>query len=246
MKTLFKNLLIFKQILMIRLLLPLYTIFFYSPCVIFFLLIHSYKGVGRSLRRWAKGCLWWIGQPYTVEGLENIDKNKRYIVVSNHGSIIDIPLTGLLFGTPISWVMKDVLLKVPITSTMFKLGVGIPIARTKPREAQAKMFETVDRLKKKMDPNIIIFPEGTRTKTGEMSDFKRGYVPLVRQYEMDILPVTLCGVYNFLSADASLPNPDTNMKIIVHPPQRYEDIKEFTDKEINKKMQEIVQKDYYA
>lgn len=231
---------------MLRVLLPFYTCFISSPSVIFCLLIRNYFGVANTLYFWGKSMMWFIGQPYTVEGIENIDKNKRYIVISNHGSMLDIPLHATLFRTPLSWVMKESLLRIPIANIMFLLGIGIPIPRANARKSQEKLFNSVNQLRLKMKPNIIIYPEGTRTRTGQMNNFKRGFVQLARHYEMDILPITICGAYGFCSTEKIFPNPKAKLKVIIHPVQKLEDIKDLTDKEIIQNMYDLISKDYYV
>jgi len=235
----------FIQTILLFIILPFYTCFIYVPCLIFFLSIHFYNSVGRSLKRWSRSCFWCIQQPYTIEGLEKIDLNKRYIIISNHSSLMDIPAIGLLTGKPISWVMKESLLRLPILNILFTLGIGISIPRADARKSQEKLLKKIKVLKERMNPNIIIYPEGTRTKNGEFNLFKRGFVKIMRAYKMDILPVTLSGFYNFYSKKSFFTNPDSKLKIIVHPVQKYQDLKELDDKEIAKKMQELISIRYY-
>ncbi|MGL4676794.1 MAG: lysophospholipid acyltransferase family protein [Brevinema sp.] len=197
------------------------------------------------INKWGRDCLWLLGQPYSIEGIENLNPEKRYMIISNHGSMVDVPLNALISKTPLSWVLKEELLKIPIANLMFVLGVGIPILRSNARESQQKILENILKLKQKINPNIIIYPEGTRTKTGELNPFKRGFTQVMRSYKMDILPITLSGVFNFYSYKQKIPNPDSQMKITIHPVVRYQDLKDLPDKEIAQNIQQIVASVYY-
>ncbi|MGL5956192.1 MAG: lysophospholipid acyltransferase family protein [Brevinema sp.] len=200
---------------------------------------------GFIINKWGRDCLWFLGQPYQIEGLENIDPSKRYIIVSNHSSMVDVPLNALLYKTPSSWVLKEELLRIPIVNIMFLLGIGIPIMRSNAKKSQQKILENILKLKQKINPNIIIYPEGTRTKTGQLNPFKRGFIQVMKSYQMDILPITLSGVFNFYSAKQKIPNPDSHIKITIHPAINYYDLKDLSDKEITKQIQQIVASVYY-
>ncbi len=241
----FKNIKQLWQLFILKVYFPVATVFIYSPLVIIGLLLKSPKFTGYFLYRWGKDCYWLLGKSYVIEGLENVDPDKRYLIISNHGSIMDVPLNALIFRNPLSWVLKAELMKVPVVNIMFHLGVGIPIHRNNARESQQKMLDNINRIRKNINPNVLIYPEGTRSKTGELGVFKRGFVQVMRTYEMDILPITLSGIVNFYSYKQKFPNTDSPIKAIIHPVETYEKLKELDDKEIAKKMQDIIASAYY-
>lgn len=225
---------------------PFITCLIYAPLTSFFLLIRVPRLAGWAILMWAKTMFFLLLIPIEIEGKEHIDPNKRYIVIANHSSFLDIPLLAILFGTPLSWVLKDSLLKIPILNIAFLLGVGIPIPRGNAKKSQEQLNQRAKMLKKKINPNILIYPEGTRSKTGEIGEFKKGFVRLMRNEEMDLLPITLCGVYRFCSSQQWPPNPHSRLKIVIHPPQPYTELQHWDDRDIAIKMKELIKHSYYA
>ena len=226
---------------------PITTCVIYCPLIVLFLLLKDYKKVGWGIHQWGESIFKLLGQPYEIEGLENIDKDKRYLLISNHSSMYDVSLCTLLFNQqPISWILKESLLKIPVANIMFLLGIGIPISRANARGSQKKIMDRIKVLRESINPHIIMYPEGTRSKDGEIHDFKRGFIKVMKEYEMDVLPVTLSGVYTFFSAKQKLTNPSAVLKVTIHPPQTYQELHTMTDKEILEKMQTMIKKDYYA
>ena len=226
---------------------PITTCVIYCPLIVIFLLLKSYKSVGWLIQQWGESIFILLGQSYEIEGLENIDKNKRYLLVANHGSMYDISLCTLILNQqPISWVLKESLLKIPVAGTAFRLGLGIPISRTNARDSQKKIMDKIKALREHINPHIIMYPEGTRSKDGEIHAFKRGFIQVMKEYEMDVLPVTLSGVYTFFSTKQKLTEPSANLKITIHPPETYQNLQTMTDKEILEKVRTIIKKDYYA
>lgn len=204
------------------------------------LLFRAYKFFGLYVQFWAWSLVKLMAQPYTVEGAENIPKDGSCIVVSNHISSFDIPLLGMMLSRPTTWVMKNTLLKVPILGCLFMLGLGIPIERQKATESTKASLKRMRKIRDSMDSHIIIYPEGMRSRNGKVLPFKRGFVYLMRSYKMDILPVTICGGYSFLRKGALFTNPDAKVKIVFHPVQRYEELKDIQDRKIVKQIQATV------
>src|SRR3990172_7234295 len=79
---------------------------------------------------WARFILWANGVRIKVEGLENIDKKKSYVFISNHQSNLDGLAIGTTLPSPLRFVIKKSLLKIPIMGQAFKLGRMIVIDRS--------------------------------------------------------------------------------------------------------------------
>lgn len=126
-----------------------------------------------------------------VEGLELIDRRKQYVIVINHNTVIDIPT---LYYLPLNfrWVSKREVFRVPFFGQYLVLHGDICIDRGRAAEALEQMVR-----KGKMwigrGASIAIFPEGTRSKDGEIHRFKAGAFTLAREAGVDILPVVLDG-----------------------------------------------------
>lgn len=233
------------QTLVYKIFYPLYTYLIGAPIVIIAILLKKYEFVGWFNHNWGKGAFACIFQKFEVVGEQYIDPRKRYLIVSNHGSSYDIPAILSIIKSPISWVIKDALLKVPIMNILFSLGIGIPIPRSNARESQKRILKRIEVLRKSINPNIAIFPEGTRSITGELNPFKRGFAKVMKNYQMDILPITLCGFYEFAPRSRFLLNPSSKLKIIVHPPISYEQAKNIDEKLLAKQIEQQIKSVYY-
>jgi 1-acyl-sn-glycerol-3-phosphate acyltransferase len=131
-----------------------------------------------------------------VKGKKNIDPETSYIILTNHQSSYDIFLVYGWMGIDIKWIMKKELRKVP------GLGFGsekvghIFLDRSNSRAAVRSLEEA----KKKLvnGTSVVIFPEGTRSKTGIPGPFKRGAFKLALDLSLPILPVTLINTRKIL------------------------------------------------
>lgn len=127
-----------------------------------------------------------------IEGLENIDKEKTYMIMANHSSFYDIPLVNIL---PINmrWVAKKELLWMPILGVVLYLKNDILVKRGDAESAKHMMMESLASLRKGI--SMTVFPEGTRTKTGAMGEFKEGAFLVAKKARVAVLPVVLAGPY---------------------------------------------------
>lgn len=138
------------------------------------------------------GILLITGIRVKTTGIENIDRKAVYVFASNHSSQLDI--TALQWGVPnrLSMIFKKELARIPFFGWQLYLGPYVVINRKDP---QAAMKSLVD-AKKVMDKkkiSVLVFPEGTRSKTGEVQSFKRGAFYLAARSGYPIVPITING-----------------------------------------------------
>jgi len=145
-------------------------------------------------------CAWaslyiWIFPPWavTVIGREKIDPNKTYIIVSNHQSLVDILVAFTLF-VHFKWVSKSEIFKVPLIGWNMLLNQYVPLERGR-KTSIKKMYSACER-HLKLGSSIFLFPEGTRSTTGKMRDFKEGAFVLAKRLEVPILPIVINGSKN--------------------------------------------------
>ena len=142
-------------------------------------------------RQWARWILGGCGIRVEVEGLENIDPQQPYVIMTNHQSVIDI---GAVIQTlPISFrfVAKKELIWIPIFGWALPLAGHVIINRGKHNEAVRSLKRAAQRIADGV--NVIIFPEGTRSATGDLLPFKSGGFHLAIQAQVPILPATISG-----------------------------------------------------
>ena len=143
-------------------------------------------------------CFWWTNavialNPYwkvTVSGLENIDRHKQYVVVSNHQSLADIVL---MYKTKMQfkWVAKDSLFKIPILGWNMRLARHIRLERGDFSSTKRAYREAIQWLRSGV--SVVFFPEGTRSDNQEMGTFQNGAFKLAIKERVPILPIRIEG-----------------------------------------------------
>ena len=164
-----------------------------------------------------------------VVGAENIDKNQAYVIVINHMSMMDIMS---LYPVPLvfKWVSKREVYKIPMVGRLLFMHGDIVINRSNPKEAM--QFVHTQGLKwLKKGASVSIFPEGTRSKDGEIHNFKAGAFILAKDAGVPILPVVLDGT-NSLVRKGWMINWRNVITIKVLPPVPAEEVAERSIKEV--------------
>lgn len=153
-------------------------------------------GLHYSLR----GLLSLIGGRVVVDGTENIPKNGPLIIVSNHQSLLDIPLLHLVFRNhrPRFVSKKELAKWIPSVSFNLRYGESAVIDRENPRQAIPELKRVAKKMLEK-DFSIVIFPEGTRARNGELKDFHAaGLTVLLKELpQAPIVPVVIDGSWKF-------------------------------------------------
>lgn len=132
------------------------------------------------------------GVKVKITGLENINRKDVYVFASNHSSQLDI--TALQWGVPnrLSMIFKKELARIPFFGWQLYLGPYVVVDRKDPQAAMKSLKEA----KKVMDEkkiSVLVFPEGTRSETGEVQSFKRGAFYLASHSGYPIVPITING-----------------------------------------------------
>ncbi len=127
----------------------------------------------------------------TVIGLEHVDRRKQYVIVLNHNTVIDIPA---LYYVPLNfrWVSKREVFKTPFFGQYLILHGDICIDRGRAAEAMEQLLRKGKSWIAR-GASIAVFPEGTRSKDGEIHRFKAGAFSLAKEAGVAILPVVLDG-----------------------------------------------------
>jgi 1-acyl-sn-glycerol-3-phosphate acyltransferase len=142
-------------------------------------------------RLWGRIQLGTTGTKVRIQGLENLDPQKTYIVVSNHQSNFDI--FALLGYLPIQfrWTAKAELFRLPFLGwAMSRIGY-IPIERDSPKKAYRSMLQAAEKVRKSV--SVMIFPEGTRSPDGKLHTFKKGLFLIALKSQAPILPIAIRG-----------------------------------------------------
>lgn len=177
---------------------------------------------------------WWRVK---INGLENLDRKKTYLVVINHRSLYDIPLVNLM-NINTKWVAKHELLKTPILGQLLFFRNDIMVKRGDPESTKAMMLRCFGYLKNGI--SIAIFPEGTRSKTGGVDEFKEGAFLIAKKARVPILPIVVEGTWEAeKKGEWGLLNPNTFVMNIL-PEIPVEKIKEKGIKELSDYTHDII------
>src|SRR5262245_48127074 len=123
------------------------------------------------------------------------------LVCANHQSMFDPPLVGLTCPRRMNYLARDTLFRVPVLSQLIAFLDAIPIDRE--GGGLAGLKETLRRLK--ASELVLIFPEGTRTRDGNVAPLKPGFISVARRSRVPLIPVGLDGAYQAWPRTASFP-----------------------------------------
>lgn len=123
------------------------------------------------------------------------DMRRPYVVVSNHESFVDILLISHL-PTEMKWMSKIEIMRIPLVGWMMRLARDIPLERGDAASTAKALEAARERLASKV--SIMIFPEGTRSKTGDLREFKTGAFRLAIEAQAPVLPLAVYGTRDAL------------------------------------------------
>lgn len=131
-----------------------------------------------------------------IEGREQIDPKAAYVITVNHQSMLDIPLMYALPRLNFKWVSKKEVYKWPLFGVVLWLHGDITV------DTKGSVRKTLAFMEKGMahlcrGTSIIIFPEGSRSRDGQIHNFKEGAFLLAREAGVPILPCVIDGGKTF-------------------------------------------------
>jgi 1-acyl-sn-glycerol-3-phosphate acyltransferase len=125
-----------------------------------------------------------------LEGREKIPWNRPVVLVSNHRSLIDI-LALYKIRRPFKWTSKTENFKLPFVGMVLSLTNSVRISRESLRSGAQFLSQAEHEMKK--GSSILLFPEGTRSRSREMRPFKEGAFLLAQKMQTGIIPIVHTG-----------------------------------------------------
>lgn len=157
---------------------------------------HTGNPVHIIARIWARSILTVSRVPVRVHGLSNIEPGKSYIYMANHQSNFDIPVLLGYLPVQFRWLAKAELFKIPVFGRAM-LGAGyVKIDRFNQESAFKSIEEAAQRMKDGV--SVMIFPEGTRSRDGNIRPFKKGGFVMAVDSGVPIVPVILKGTRSIM------------------------------------------------
>lgn len=142
----------------------------------------------------------WFNPLWDIEiiGLENYDRSKATVFIANHQSFVDMPLLALL-PWQMKWVSKDALIKAPVLGWFMRMSGHISVKR-----GTAAGLNSLKKLKPYLNDGVpvMLFPEGTRSRMGELITFKNGAFMVAKEMDVAIQPILIWGTRNVIKPDS--------------------------------------------
>ena len=180
---------------------------------IFVALFSRRMGPTKIMRAWAKIILWLYGVRLVVETEVPLMPDRPAIYMSNHASMIDIPVLVAALPMHFRFIYKKSLSYIPFVGQAMLLMAMVPIDRGNRDRAVRSLRKAGVLIKKGID--LMIFPEGTRTRSGELLPFKKGGFLLAIQEKIDIVPISLSHSQKLAGRSSILASPGT-IEVKVH------------------------------
>lgn len=128
-----------------------------------------------------------------IEGIrKRVDNGEGFCFVSNHTSMLDIILMLGRLKARAGFVAKIELLFVPVINVMIAMTHSVFINRRNLRASINAIHKAGENIRK--GHSMVIFPEGTRSKTGEIAQFKHGAFRMATESGACVVPVTVKGL----------------------------------------------------
>lgn len=143
------------------------------------------------VRKWASGTLRLAGIPWRIEGNDRVPEEGACIFVANHQSSVDIPVCLAALPGRVRMMAKRSLFRIPIFGWLLRLEDFIPVDRSAGRKARLSLAPAERFLRD--GGRLLVFPEGTRSRTGELGMFKTGAFRLALSTGAPIVPVVIVG-----------------------------------------------------
>jgi len=162
----------------------------------------AFFGIGKW---WVRQQLWLCGCSWDSTGWNNVPENIRSgqqsaIFMSNHQSLLDPPLLMGAIPVPAVYIAKKELKWVPFVGWAAMVAGMIFIDRGNSEKAAVSLIRAAEQIAN--GKNVVIFPEGTRTRDGRIGKFKKGGFGLAIRAGVPIVPLITIGGWNILPKGA--------------------------------------------
>ena len=147
-------------------------------------------------RWWARIILRTLLIPVKVEGREHLEPGQSYVFVANHQGAFDIFLIYGFLGRNFKWMMKHQINKIPFVGYACRKSHQIMVDK----RGVSKIKKTYDDARRILQQgcSVTVFPEGARTFTGHMGQFRKGAFALADELQLPVVPLTINGSFDIL------------------------------------------------
>lgn len=201
------------------------------------------RTVDRIARIWSRLWLAAAGSTIEVDGHELVDRSRSHIVVANHLSVFDIMACFIAVPLPIRFLAKKELFSIPILASAMR-AIGIIEVD---RGARSAIHELVNQQARQLvasGRSVIIYPEGTRSRNGELRAFKKGAFTMAIAGGIPVLPVTIAGTFEAWPA-GRLWIRGGPIKVVIDPPVETVGLTREDTSRLTEQVHQVIDKRYH-
>lgn len=173
--------------------------------------------IERIISMWASAWIVPAGVRLEVRGAEHIDPSTSYVVTANHLSNYDIFTAFAALPIPIRFLAKKELFKIPLLAPAMRAVGIVEVDRASRGAAIASINRQSTRVIER-GHSLIIYPEGTRSRSGTLGPFKKGAFSIAVNAQMPVLPVTVHGSYEVWTPERPIIRGGRTITVTVDPP----------------------------
>jgi len=173
------------------------------------------NSIHKIARLWARILLKLSGVKVEVLGVEHVLRDRPQIFMSNHQSGFDIFIVLAYIPGQFRWIAKKELFRIPVFSLAMKKAGYIEIDRQHRDQAMMSLNRAAQKIRE--GKSVMSFPEGTRSRDGQIKPFKQGMFHLALQAGVPIVPVTIVGASEIMPKRSLRIYPGKIRLIIGHP-----------------------------
>jgi len=151
-------------------------------------------------RDWVRWALWAAGTPVQVDGMERIPRDTPFVAAANHTSLFDILALSLVLPGSVRFVAKEELTRIPLFGRAMRVAGNVPIERTHKAHAIEAYKVAADAIRRGV--SMVVFPEGTRSRTGDLLPFKNAPFGLAIAAQVPLIPVYVHATFRILPKGA--------------------------------------------
>ena len=174
-------------------------------------------------RWWCRLIAWSIFARITIHGTEHVHADHAYVYMANHSSLIDTPALFAYLPHPFRIMAKRELFYIPFMGWHLWTAGHFPIDRRNARRTVRSIRRVIDGVR--AGRSLAVFPEGTRTRDGQLQEFKPGAFKIALKAGVPIVPVAIRGTFTLLPRTTLAPKPG-RVDVILSPPIETQDYDE--------------------
>jgi len=219
------------------------TAFISFWCVVFSFFDNAENNVHKVANLWSRILLFICATKVEVIGAENILRGRPQVFMANHQSDMDILILLAYVSCQFRWIAKKELFAIPIFGKAMKSAGYIEIDRQNHEKAMQSMDLAALRIRQ--GKSVMTFPEGTRSRDGEIKAFKPGTFYLAIQSGVPIVPISIIGSGDIMSKRSLKINPG-KIKLVIDKPVAVKDYTLEDRQKLIDRVRQIIIKNYDA